>query len=379
MVRKSLERAAEAALFSPYELLNQLPNPMLVVDVNNLSIRFANSQAESSLGISRRLLESYTLRDLFGTNTQLEKMIEAIRTHSAEVQRQDLQLQAGSTRGDHVVINAHIVVGALESAQNALIEWLALDQQIRSERDARVIQQVEANKTLMRNLAHEIKNPLGGIRGAAQLLEYELSDKGLHEYTRVIVNESDRLQTLVDRLLAPHRKKHVDEMINVHEVLERVRSLVLAEFPNGLVIRRNYDTSLPDILADKEALIQAVLNLVHNAAQILRHQIELSTAVIELKTRVARNVTIGKVRHRLALDLHVIDNGPGIADEIRDKIFFPLVSGTEGGSGLGLTLAQTYIQKHQGVIGCTSEPGRTDFQVQIPYRMKSNQNDLGAI
>jgi two-component system nitrogen regulation sensor histidine kinase GlnL len=266
---------------------------------------------------------------------------------------------------------AHVVVGRLDDPHLVLIEWLPLDQQLRSERDARLVQQVEANKSLMRNLAHEIKNPLGGIRGAAQLLEFELPDRSLHEYTQVIIKESDRLQSLVDRLLAPHKKQHIDDFVNIHEVLERVRSLVLAEFPQGLTIQRNYDISLPDLLGDKEALIQAVLNVVHNAAQALREQIAHGTAVIELQTRVARNVTISKQRYKLALDLHIKDNGPGIPEEIKDKIFFPLVSGKEGGSGLGLTLAQTYIQQHFGFIGCTSAPGSTNFQMQMPFRIKN--------
>jgi two-component system nitrogen regulation sensor histidine kinase GlnL len=251
-----------------------------------------------------------------------------------------------------------------------MMEWFPIDQQLRSERDERVTQQVEANKQLMRNLAHEIKNPLGGIRGAAQLLEFELPEKGLREYTQVIIKESDRLQTLVDRLLAPHRKAHVIEAFNVHEALERVRSLVLAEFPKGLKIVRNYDTSLPDLMGDREQLIQAVLNIVHNAAQALSEEISQGVAQIELKTRVARSVTIAKKRYKLAMDLHVIDNGPGIPEEIIERIFFPLVSGREGGSGLGLTLAQTFVQQHQGFIACESRPGRTDFHIQIPYRMQ---------
>jgi two-component system nitrogen regulation sensor histidine kinase GlnL len=259
-------------------------------------------------------------------------------------------------------------VAALEDPDLIMMEWFPIDQQLRGERDERVTQQVEANKQLMRNLAHEIKNPLGGIRGAAQLLEFELPEKGLREYTQVIIKESDRLQTLVDRLLAPHRKAHVIESFNVHEALERVRSLVLAEFPKGLKIIRNYDTSLPDIMGDREQLIQATLNIVHNAAQALSEEISLGVAQIELKTRVARSVTIAKHRYKLAMDLHVIDNGPGIPAEMIERIFFPLVSGREGGSGLGLTLAQTFVQQHQGFIACESRPGRTDFHIQIPYR-----------
>jgi two-component system nitrogen regulation sensor histidine kinase GlnL len=158
------------------------------------------------------------------------------------------------------------------------------------------------------------------------------------------------------------------ETFNVHEALERVRSLVLAEFPRGLSIMRNYDTSLPDVMGDQEQLIQAVLNIVHNAAQALQDQMKLGTAKIELKTRIARSVTIAKQRYKMAFDLHVIDNGPGIPDEIRERIFFPLVSGREGGSGLGLTLAQTFVQQHQGFIACESRPGLTVFHIQIPYR-----------
>jgi two-component system nitrogen regulation sensor histidine kinase GlnL len=225
---------------------------------------------------------------------------------------------------------------------------------------------VEANKQLMRNLAQEIKNPLGGIRGAAQLLEFELPEKSLREYTQVIIKESDRLQTLVDRLLAPHRHAHTTELINLHEALERVRSLVLAEFPRGLKVVRDYDISIPDIRGDREQLIQAVLNIVHNAAHALSERIAEGDAQIVLKTRINRQVTFGKKRYRLALELHVVDNGPGIPEEIKDRLFFPLVSGRDGGSGLGLNLAQTFVQQHHGLIECDSESGRTDFRIVIP-------------
>jgi two-component system nitrogen regulation sensor histidine kinase GlnL len=371
MLRKPVKGAATAALFSPYSAWDQLPNALLVVDYDHQKVIYANPMAEMSLDLSRKILEGLSIQDLFGQQQDLIKMLDAVQGEQIDAQRQDLQLGPGPSRADHQPIMAHVVVGRLDDPHLVLIEWLPLDQQLRSERDARLVQQVEANKSLMRNLAHEIKNPLGGIRGAAQLLEFELPDRSLHEYTQVIIKESDRLQTLVDRLLAPHRKQHIDDFVNIHEVLERVRSLVLAEFPQGLTIKRNYDISLPDLLGDKEALIQAVLNVVHNAAQALRDQIEHGTAVIELHTRVARNVTISKHRYKLALDLHIKDNGPGIPEEIKDKIFFPLVSGKEGGSGLGLTLAQTYIQQHFGFIGCTSIPGSTDFQMQMPFRMKS--------
>jgi two-component system nitrogen regulation sensor histidine kinase GlnL len=295
-------------------------------------------------------------------------MITEVAEGRVAAQRQELVFESMPSRIHQESMPAHVVVAMLEEPNLMMMDWFPIDQQLRSERDERVTQQVEANKELMRNLAHEIKNPLGGIRGAAQLLEFELPDKNLREYTQVIVKESDRLQTLVDRLLAPHRKAHAMETFNVHEALERVRSLVLAEFPHGLSIMRNYDTSLPDVMGDQEQLIQAVLNIVHNAAQVLQEQMKLGTAKIELKTRIARSVTIAKQRYKMAFDLHVIDNGPGIPDEIRERIFFPLVSGREGGSGLGLTLAQTFVQQHQGFIACESRPGLTVFHIQIPYR-----------
>ena len=190
--------------------------------------------------------------------------------------------------------------------------------------------------------------------------------KQLHPELQVIIQEADRLQALVDRLLAPHRKPHVVSDVNIHEVCERVRSLILAEFPRGLKVERDYDTSIPDFRGDREQLIQAVLNIAHNAAQALAEQVSTGDASITLRTRVARQVTLGKQRYRLALELHILDNGPGIPESIRDRIFYPLVSGREGGSGLGLTLAQTFVQQHQGMIECESEPGRTIFKIVIP-------------
>ncbi len=367
VLRNSFKGAASAAPFVP-NLLDQLPNAVIIFDGKTKHLFYANPAAESALDLSRKAIVGHLLGELFADNPALNSMIDEVANSVTADQRQEMILHAFPNTIHHDAVAAHVVIALLEEPDLMLMEWFPIDQQLRSERDERVTQQVEANKQLMRNLAHEIKNPLGGIRGAAQLLEFELPEKGLREYTQVIIKESDRLQTLVDRLLAPHRRAHTTELINVHESLERVRSLVLAEFPSGLRIIRNYDTSLPDIIGDKEQLIQAILNIAHNAAQALSEEIRRGTAVIEFRTRVARSVTIAKQRYKLALDLHVIDNGPGIPDEIRDRIFFPLVSGREGGSGLGLTLAQTFVQQHQGFIACESQPGKTDFHIQIPYR-----------
>jgi len=178
----------------------------------------------------------------------------------------------------------------------------------------------------------------------------------------VIIKEADRLQVLMDRLLTPHRRPQVGA-VNIHEVCERVRTLLLAEFPEGIQIVRDYDASLPELHGDREQLIQALLNVVRNAAQAMNGR-----GTIELRTRIARQVTLAKTRHKLALELQVVDNGPGIPAAILDRIFYPLVSGREGGSGLGLTLAQTFVQHHHGAIEVESEPGRTCFHILLPLQ-----------
>ncbi|MDP2809669.1 MAG: nitrogen regulation protein NR(II) [Rhodocyclaceae bacterium] len=240
-----------------------------------------------------------------------------------------------------------------------LLEFRPIDQQLKAIREEQEAVQQQASRELIRNLAHEIKNPLGGIRGSAQLLERELPDPRLVEYTQVIIKEADRLQDLMQRLLSSHRAMQPTQ-VNIHEILERVRRLIHAEYA-GVRVRRDYDISLPDLTGDREQLIQAILNIARNAAQILDGQGE-----IIFRTRALRHATIAKKRHRLALELRVIDNGPGIPEAIRDKIFYPLVSGREGGSGLGLALAQSFVQQHFGGIEVDSRPGRTCFILQLP-------------
>ena len=367
-------RAATAALFNPTDALDQMPNSVMLLDRNTRAIIYANTAAEVSLKISRKILIGYELRDVFGEHQILEDMISKCCLDSV-TQRIDILLHHGPLRPDQKEFLAYVVFAALEGSDLMVFEWFEIDQQRKTSREERLILQARANKDLMRNLAHEIKNPLGGIRGAAQLLDYELPDPALKEYTKVMIKEVDRLQTLVDRLLAPHKRQKVISEVNIHEVLERVRSIVLAEFPKGLSITRFYDVSMPEIIGDKELMIQALLNIVHNAAQILEDRRLEGDAKIELQTSISRNVTIAKKRFKLALNVHVIDNGPGIPADIIDHIFLPLVSGRASGSGLGLTLAQSFIQMHGGFISVHSEPGRTDFHVQIPYTTYESQNN----
>lgn len=325
-------------------------------------VLFANSALEDTLGQSRRSIMGTELAQLFVEPQQLRNALAGAGSNEFAVLRYDAWLR----RVGHDALPVHVIVAPTDRSGEVVIELLPLEQQARQEREERLLDQAQATKELIRNLAHEIKNPLGGIRGAAQLLQMEVESRDLIEYAQVIIHEADRLQTLVDRLLAPHRRPHVVGDVNIHEVCERVRALIVAEFPRGLKVVRDYDTSIPEFRGDREQLIQAVLNIAHNACQALVDRIAQGEAELVLRTRIARQVTFGRQRYKLALELHVIDNGPGVPDSIKDRIFFPLVSGQEGGSGLGLTLAQTFVQQHHGLIECDSEPGRTDFKILIP-------------
>jgi two-component system nitrogen regulation sensor histidine kinase GlnL len=344
--------------FQSFDLLATL---VAVVRANG-TVLFANAALEDALGSSRRTIEGASFLPLFTEPHVLRTALDGARGNEYAALRYDARL----VRHQAEPMPVHVVLAQTDVPDEFVVELLPLEAQTRQDREERLIGQAQANKELIRNLAHEIKNPLGGIRGAAQLLEMEIESRDLKEYTRVIIHEADRLQTLVDRLLAPHRRPHVVGDVNIHEVCERVRSLVLAEFPKGLRVVRDYDTSIPEFRGDREQLIQAVLNIAHNGCQALAERIAAGDAQLTFRTRIGRQVTFGKQRYRLALELHVIDNGPGVPDSIKDRIFFPLVSGREGGSGLGLTLAQTFVQQHHGLIECDSVPGRTDFKILIP-------------
>ncbi|MGZ5157326.1 MAG: nitrogen regulation protein NR(II) [Caldimonas sp.] len=328
---------------------------------------FANSSFENVLGLSRRSMSRGSVFDWFADPQLLQSTVAAVSNNTFATSRLDSQLKRPT--GSHgEMLPVRVIVNQIDGSRNVVFEVVEIEQQTRQEREERALEQAQATKELIRNLAHEIKNPLGGIRGAAQLLEMDIESRTLTEYTQVIIKEADRLQALVDRLLAPHRKPHVVGNVNIHEVCERVRALIDAEFPHGLTTERDYDTSIPEFGGDREQLIQAVLNIAHNAAEALAERIEIGDAKIILRTRVARQMTLGKHRYRLALELHIEDNGPGVPESLRERVFFPLVSGREGGSGLGLTLAQTFIQQHHGTVEFESEPGRTVFKIVIPLQ-----------
>jgi two-component system, NtrC family, nitrogen regulation sensor histidine kinase GlnL len=350
---------------SPYAAFDALASLVAVVSPSGYC-HHVNASFEQQLGLPRKHFEGSDLTEWIQPANVLRDTLAAVAANRVSTSRFDAELRSPLPDAPHGV-TVHVIVNQGDAPERVLVELFVIDQQARQDREERALDQARANKELVRNLAHEIKNPLGGIRGAAQLLELELAgERDLIEYTQVIIHEADRLQTLVDRLLAPHRGQAVVVDVNIHELCERVRSLVLAEHPKGLLVVRDYDTSIPEFRGDRERLIQALLNIVSNAAQALAERIGRGDGRIWLRTRVARQLTIGKQRWRLALQLHVEDNGPGVPEAIKDHIFFPLVSGKENGSGLGLTLAQTFVQQHQGMIECVSEPGRTVFTISIP-------------
>jgi two-component system nitrogen regulation sensor histidine kinase GlnL len=327
----------------------------------------ANSALENVIGLSRRALQRGSVLDWLVDPAPLRDTLQMVARNEVASGRFEAAMKRHAPAGvGNPELPVHVIVTQMDLADCVLVELIEVEQQTRLDREERAQGLAQANKELVRNLAHEIKNPLGGIRGAAQLLAMEVTSKELTEYTQVIIHEADRLQALVDRLLAPHRRPHVVGDVNIHEICERVRSLVLAEFPRGLRVERDYDTSIPEFRGDREQLIQAVLNIAHNATQALAERIADGDAELLLRTRVARQATLGRQRFRLALELHIQDNGPGVPEAIRDRIFHPLVSGRDNGSGLGLTLAQTFVQQHQGTIEYDSVPGRTVFKMLIP-------------
>ncbi|MCP5268510.1 MAG: nitrogen regulation protein NR(II) [Zoogloeaceae bacterium] len=346
--------------FHPFSGLDLLASAVVLVD-DHYAIRYLNPAAENLVAASNQSLSGKPLQDVLIYSHSLQKALEEALVNRWAYTGQNVELKLA----DGEALQVNCTVTPVEApGEGMLIEIWPIDQQLKASREERLLEQQQANRELIRNLAHEIKNPLGGIRGAAQLLEHELvglsNAPALREYTQVIIKESDRLQDLMQRLLSPQRPMH-PAPVSIHEVLERVRSLLVAEFPQTLKVRRDYDTSLPDLIGDREQLIQAILNIGRNAAQAMEGVGELV-----LRTRVVRQVTLAKRRYRLALELQVIDNGPGIPPDILERMFYPLVSGREGGSGLGLTIAQNFVLHHHGTIECESQPGRTAFIVRLP-------------
>ena len=355
---------------SGFSGLEHLATAVILLDKTHRVV-YANPSAEILFELSATKIHHHHISEVFLNCEILQLAIDNALKNDSPYREHELAIT--TVRQHSFAVTCTVTPVNIKNAA-LLLEFQQMDQQLRIAREERMLIQQQANSELLRNLAHEIRNPLGGLRGAAQLLEHELPNPSLREYTQVIIKEADRLHSLMDRLLVPHRVPKY-EPTNIHEVLERVRSLLLAESPNHIKVRRDYDTSLPDLIGDREKLIQTVLNIARNAVQAMQAG-RTEHAEIVLRTRAERQVTLAKKRYRVAIKLQITDNGPGIPVDIRDKIFYPLVSGHEGGSGLGLALAQTFITQHHGMIDCESTPGNTCFTILLPVESTVMQHAI---
>ncbi|QSX29909.1 nitrogen regulation protein NR(II) [Shewanella cyperi] len=337
-------------------LLNHLVTAVLVID-SDLRPCFANAAAEQLLGAgSHRLTEHPLTEHLLSLDVERRLLEDAVR------QGQGLTVNTASLvtlDGQQHTVDLTLV--PLEQQQLSLLELRQVDQQRRIHQQLSQDAQQQAAQFLVRNLAHEIKNPLGGLRGAAQLLARELEEPALKEFTALIIEQADRLRSLVDKLLGPQRPTQHSPH-NIHQVVQKVLKLVEVTLPRNIRLKRDYDPSIPDINMDPDQLQQALLNIVQNAVQALEER----GGEIIIKSRTQHQVTIGTQRFKLVAELSVIDNGPGIPPELMDTLFYPMVTGREQGSGLGLSIAHNIARLHGGRIDCHSAPGHTEFVITLP-------------
>ena len=349
-------------------LLDNLNTAVLLMDAE-LSIDYINPAAEALLQVSSLKLRGTNASDLFSDNDlSLQTLQDAMDTGHPHIRRHEyLRLPSSdSSQVDYTITPVENDAGRM-----LLMEMQPIDRFLKINRAEALLSVHHTSKSLIRGLAHEIKNPLGGIRGAAQLLRQEITEIGMGgetlELCQIISTETDRLRNLVDRLLGPNQLPRL-QPINIHEVTEHVNVLIEAEMQGKLHLVRDYDPSIPEIEGDREQLIQAILNVVRNAMQALIDS-DQTGPVITIKSRIKRSFTIAGVHHKVVCCLEIIDNGPGVSEDIKERIFFPMISGRSEGSGLGLTIAQTAINGHQGIIECDSEPGHTSFSLYLPIKV----------
>ena len=339
-------------------ILGNLTTAVILID-DTLRLTAMNPAGEDMFGVSAKKVLGHLLAELLPGGRSLIKPLEQaldnrnpFNARGVRVQRPDLQW-----------LTVDCAVTPLIDGQDGtelLVELTQIDRLLRLARDEHMLDRQVASRAVIGGLAHEIKNPLGGLRGAAQLLERELADKTLKEYTRIIIHEADRLSNLVDRMAGAYRPVK-PRRLNIHEILEHIRRLILVEVPIGLTIKCDYDPSLPDMSGDPDQLTQAMLNIVRNALDALSMQ-----GVIHFRTRIERQFTIGQKLHRLVLRAEIEDNGPGIPDDVIDYVFYPMVTDRPNGTGLGLSIAQDIVSKHGGLIEYSSRSGQTIFAIFLP-------------
>jgi two-component system nitrogen regulation sensor histidine kinase GlnL len=346
-------------MHAPEDVLDHLTTAVIALS-DDLRVVYLNQAAEALIEASgHRVIGEPLLRVFNDAATPPASLIETLTTGQAFTKRgANVRTISGATVPvDYTVTPMHDRAPA-----QLLVEIVPLDRLQRINRDDHHASVQETTRKLVRGLAHEIKNPLGGIRGAAQLLQRELATERQRDYTRIVIEEADRLRNLVDRMLGPSQVPQF-RPVNVHLALERVVSLLEAEAPGQIHFERDYDPSLPEIEADLEQLIQALLNIVRNAQQALE---QTPDPLIRLRSRIIRQFTIGAIRHRLVLRLDVTDNGPGIPPDLFDRMYYPMISGRADGSGLGLSIAQSIVGQHGGLIECETKPGDTTFSIYLP-------------
>jgi two-component system nitrogen regulation sensor histidine kinase GlnL len=327
----------------------------VVVLDESLLVTYLNAAAENLFGVSARRVVGRSLGDIMHPAGELVALCQRALASGLTFSLRELAARVGER---HLVLDCR--AAPLEGERSLLLELLDTERDRKLRREAALVSQQQLSRRIIRQLAHEVKNPLGGLRGAAQLLERQLPDPDQKAYTRVIIEEADRLAALVDGILRAGGAPRPEEL-NIHRITEHVAQLIEAEKPPGIELVRDYDPSLPPITTDRNQMIQAFLNLARNAMQALGEHGRLV-----FRTRALSNVTLGGERHRLVLSAEVEDNGPGIPEELRDTIFYPLVTGRSTGTGLGLTIAQDLVSRNGGLIEFESQPGRTVFQMRLP-------------
>ena len=331
----------------------------------SLELVTMNPAAEALLAMSAKQMQGLHVGRLFpGAGLCAGTLIRALQDGKAMTER-EMRLRVVGAR----TVTVDCTVTPLREPAHptgVLVELIRQDRHSHITREEQLISQHEVTRALVRRLAHEIRNPLGGLRGAAQLLAREVLDDTLKEYTTIIIREADRLQNLMDRMLGPRTLPRM-RMVNVHEITERVRTLLEAEASPGVSIERDYDPSIPEVFADPELLIQATLNVARNAVQAVGNQ-----GTIMLRTRVHQRLTIGHQRHRLVVRIDVIDDGPGVPEALRETLFYPMVTGKPSGTGLGLSIAQSLVNQHGGLIEYSSGAGPTVFSILLPGRREDD-------
>lgn len=348
--------------FDPADLLDLLATGVVVLD-SQLCVVYANVGAQDLLAVGLNQARGHPITELFEESQALDLLLRRSLERGEPYAGHEISLTSSAKQGHREPVVIDVTVTPLEglTGTHLLIELADARTRQRISRESEMLSRLDGSRLMIRQLGHEIKNPLGGLRGAAQLLDRELHDGSLKEYTAVIINEADRLRALVDSMLGPSRLPQ-KVSINIHELCEHVFHLLRSEAGAGIAVERDYDPSLPNARFDRNEVIQALLNVARNALQA----VDPASGRVILRTRVLTNINIGTVRHRLVANIQVEDNGHGISPELQRSVFYPLVTTRSTGTGLGLAVAQDLVTRHRGIVEFESRPGHTVFSLLLP-------------